>query len=129
MTEIWDEPSETQGPASTEKPSPPRSVRGLRLALLLSYLLLPLFLLAYVITDNSFGYGGTFFTFFLFVLPVMYLISLIYLIVWLRTRRRYRFDGGPWSKAIIILMSGVELMIAVIVAIVMQQVLTYNPGG
>lgn len=109
-----------------EKPRPPRSIRWLRLALLLSYLLLPLSLFAGVGADNNSGSYSILVTFFSFALPVMLLISLIYLAVWLTTRRRYRF-GGIWSTTIIILMSGLELIIVAFVAFLLYQLSTYNP--
>jgi hypothetical protein len=109
-----------------EKPRPPRSIRWLRLALLFSYLLLPLCLLAGVGPDDipgSYDFLGAFFS---FALPVMLLISLIYLAVWLATRRRYRF-GGIWSTTIIILMSCLQLIIVAVVALLLYELSSYNP--
>lgn len=106
-----------------EKPRPPRLIRWLRLALLLSYLLPPLCLLAGTASGNNPGYIIV--VFIQYVLPFMLLISLIYLVVWLTTRRRYRF-GSFWTTTIIVLMSALQLIVVALVAFLLYQLSTYN---
>ncbi|MDJ0354488.1 hypothetical protein QMG72_17520 [Pseudarthrobacter sp. PH31-O2] len=95
----------------------------MRLALLLSYLLPPLCLLAGTASGNYPGYIIVIFI--QYVLPFMLLISLIYLGVWLTTRRRYRFDS-LWTTTIIVLMSALQLIVVALVAFVLYQLSTYN---
>ncbi|MGF9648882.1 hypothetical protein AAIH32_12955 [Pseudarthrobacter oxydans] len=98
----------------------------MRLALLLSYLLPPLCLLAGTASGNYPGYVIVIFI--QYVLPFMLLISLIYLVVWLTTRRRYRF-GSFWTTTIIVLMSALQLIAVALVAFLLYQLSTYNPYG
>lgn len=106
-----------------EKPRPPRLIQWLRLALLLSYLLPPLCLLAGIASGNYPGYIIVIFI--QYVLPFMLLISLIYLGVWLTTRRRYRFDSF-WTTTIIVLMSALQLIVVAVAAFLLYQLSTYN---
>ena len=95
----------------------------MRLALLLSYLLPPLSLLSGTASGNYPGYIIVMFI--RNVLPFMLLISLIYLVVWLTTRRRYRF-GSSWTTTIIVLMSTLQLIVVAVGAFLLYQLSTYN---
>lgn len=117
------------GPAAAiqeEKPRPPRAIRWLRYALLLSYLSFPIWMLAGTASGVHPGYLQVMFV--VTVLPFMLLLSLIYLIVWLNTRRSYRF-GSLWSTPVIVIMSALQLIVAALAASILYQLSTWNPYG